>query len=377
MDIGLLSIYITLGFVFLGIFKHDSKVITCFLLLLLFVLFSYEHTDGDYAVYTRVYDEIGKYKNASDYEPLFVLSCKLFNQLNFTFDQMRMFFSLVEIISFYYVAKKCTKNTALVFALFMVYPATLFAELFRSLVGSAIIIWGLHYLLSNDSNRSKWLYLASVILASMFHTSCWMFLIYFLLLVHDRKKLLSIILFCIIIGLVVIQNNAFYSLFSIFAESDRLITKYGSNEGHNMIGMLSELVKLTVVFSVGICAVGVKNANSWFHGSGAMVDTKRSGANILLSRIMDLNLISMLLFIPLFYSSLNDRLLVPVLFYNYVALGCSLYKGEVFKKQFGLIVCVVLLLMKLFIKGEWTQLAFISHFTEGYMIRMVEELFGH
>lgn len=377
MDIGLLSIYITLGFVFLGIYKHDSKVITCILMLLLFILFSYEHTEGDYAVYVRVYDDIGAYLNASNYEPLYVLSCRFFNQLNFTFDQMRAVFSFVEIISFYYVIRKYTKNTALVFAFFIVYPATLFAELFRSLVGTTIIIWGLHYLLTDNSKRRKWLYLASVILASMFHTSCWIFLIYYLLVVQSRKQLIWILLFGILIGIIIIQNDAFFNLFSLFAESERLIEKYGSNVGHNMIGILSELFRLAVVFSICICTVGWKNVNKWFHVTGVKVNTKQSIANTLQYRTIDLNLISILLFIPLYYSSLNDRLLLPLLFYNYVALGSSLNKEGAFKKVYGLIACVVLLLMKLFIKGEWTQLAFISHFTEGYMIRMVEELFGH
>lgn len=54
----LLSILVALVAFMLGILKKDSKIVTFLLLLLIYILFAFEHSEGDYLMYETLFSNI-------------------------------------------------------------------------------------------------------------------------------------------------------------------------------------------------------------------------------------------------------------------------------------------------------------------------------
>jgi len=364
------SILITIGIIFLGLYKHNSKIVTLLLLILLFVFLAFAISEEDYVVYVRTFYELGQYQTAEIYEPLYRISCRIANNLGLNFDGMRAIFSVAELMIFYIVTRRYTENSAFVFALLFIFPITIYAEQFRFLAGMTFIIWGLQYIIKAKSKIDYLKYLCCVICAAMFHATCWAFLIYYLLLVKNRRKLLEIILVIFIAGLIVIQNGSFYSLFSSFWESERLIDKYSETQSHNLVGTAFEIFRLGMVLSMSFIATReslLKKRTSF-----CLSCDKKSAidSNILFERIVDINLVSFLFIIPLFFSGISFRLLQPLLLYNYIAFAIAINRTKGFKKEYAAGITVFMLLFILEFGGEGIRYAFTTHFAEGYMVNM-------
>ena len=92
------SIFILLFFVLLGLFFHKSKIAEYGLLILLFILFAFEKSIGDYEGYLLMYDEIASgVGRANEYEFLYVFACSTAAKMGLTFDQMRYIFCVADV----------------------------------------------------------------------------------------------------------------------------------------------------------------------------------------------------------------------------------------------------------------------------------------
>ena len=86
----LFSFFILLFFVLFGLISHKSKLATIGLLLLLFILFAFEKSIGDYEDYLMKFDEIrAGFGRATEYEILYVLSCSTAAMFGLSFEQIR------------------------------------------------------------------------------------------------------------------------------------------------------------------------------------------------------------------------------------------------------------------------------------------------
>ena len=119
---GLFSIVLTLAFIILGLFRKDSKFITSVLLVLIYVLFAFEHSDGDYEGYLDMFAEITSGLDLI-YEPLYVWSCMLAGNYGLDFDNMRMIISLFEVVILYYVTWRYTKKYSYGIGLIFYFPS--------------------------------------------------------------------------------------------------------------------------------------------------------------------------------------------------------------------------------------------------------------
>lgn len=368
----LFSIILLLSFVLLGLFFHKSKIVGSGLLILLFLLFAFEKSIGDYEEYLLMYDEIGSgVGRANEYEILYVLACSTAAKLGLTFDQMRYIFCIAEVLMIYSVIKRYTKNKALVLALFIIYPALLDAELFRFLFGMTLVIYALPYLL--QGNRKGYIiYFVLVGLAALFHTSCWLFLIYYLLLIRNRRRLITIVVVILLFGTSLNAIDSFFGIMEYLPIREHVIEKYETDSYSNMTGMLFNIVKQMLIFSLGFIAYwGMKSKHNSYDFK--VLGISRENALILNSRIVDLNIISCLMLIPMYLSTSSQRMVHIIVLYNFIAIAnSSLTKKGRFTFLYAFLVAAVLLVFLLFIEGTGTQYALISHFTEGFVINFLD-----
>ena len=94
-------------------------------------------------------------------------------------------------------------------------------------------------------------------------------------------------------------------------------------------------------------------------------------------RILDLNLVSFLILIPISYSSSVQRLIHVVVFFNYIALAnrCAIEKNNINLTIYSAITATLLLLSLLFVESTGAVYAFTSHFTDGYFTNLFSQLF--
>lgn len=369
----LFSIIILLFFILYGLISQKSKVATIGLVLLLYILFAFEKSIGDYEGYLEMFDEIRVgFGRATEYEVLYVLSCSVAAKLGMTFDQMRYAFCIVEIGLIYSVIRKYTKNTALVLSLFFIFPALLDAELFRFLAGMTFVIYALPYLFQN-TRKGYIAYFIFVVLAALYHTSCWLFLVYYLLAIRKRKRLILIVGVTLLLGTTLSAIDSFFGIIEYLPIREHVIEKYETDNYSNLNGVIFDVLKQLLILSLGIVGyMGVKTTKNLIVSNKSNI-TKM--AILLNSRIIDLNIISCLMLIPMYLSTSSQRLVHVIVFYNFIAIANnSLTKRGKFSWLYGFLVSVVLLIFLLYIEGTGTQYALISHFTEGFIINLLNTI---
>ena len=369
----LFSIFILLFFVLFGLISHKSKLATIGLLLLLYILFAFEKSIGDYEGYLEMFDEIRVgFGRATEYEVLYVLSCSAAAKLGMSFDQMRYVFCLVEIILIYSVIRKYTKNTALVLSLFIIFPALLDAELFRFLAGMSLVIYALPYLLQK-SKKGYIIYFIFVVLAALFHTSCWLFLIYFLLAINNRKRLILIVVVTLLAGTSLSAIDSVFGIMQYLPIREHVVEKYETDSYSNMNGIIFDVFKQLLILSLGVVGhMGLKTTKDVVFSKESILT---DNARLLNSSIIDLNIISCLMLIPMYLSTSSQRLVHVIVFFNFIAIANnSLTKRGKYCWLYGFLVSVILLVFLLYIEGTGTQYAFISHFTEGFIINFLDTI---
>lgn len=385
----LFAALITLFFILWGIIKKNSKAAAFGLIVLLYILFSFEKSKGDYLGYQEMFNQISYGSGrALTYEYLYVLLCRTASSLHMTFDTMRKIVCVFELWFLYSTIRKYTSNVAMVLGLFFIFPATLDAELFRWLLGMCIIIYAIQFLLKERGVMDYLVYAALVVIASLVHTSCWIFMIYLLMAMRDRKKLFRLVSIILAIGVAFAGTGLFFRLLSYLPIRTFVIQKYQTGNYANWHGILFAFIKQVVIFSMAVVATGrIK-----FSGGGLIIKkidysavrtSMKEQSNeldirkMLDERILDLNLVSFLILIPLFYSSSVQRLTHVVVFFNYIALAnrCSIDKNNMSHTIYSASVATLLLLSLLFIESTGAVYAFTSHFTEGYFVNLFRQLF--
>lgn len=379
------SSIITVGFIVWGLVRKKSKLVSFALLLLLFVLFAFEKTTGDYQGYLTMYDEISRGSGrALTYEILYVLLCRVGVILGLSFNTLRAYVVILELIFLYSVIKKYTENTAMVLSLFFIFPAMLDAELFRWLLGMCIVIFGIQFILNEKTIRNVVLFCASIAVASMFHTSCWIFLIYLLLMMQDTRRIRRVVIIVLIIGIAFLSTGVFFNLLSHLPIRVYVIEKYQTGNYSNWHGILFDLLKQLLILFMGIVATGrlelfgrkliMRKENQELVLSSNKIKLIKD-ANLLNNQIINLNLVSFLILIPLYYSSSVQRLTHVVVFFNYIALAnrCDNNENAHTHTLFCIAISILLLLSLLFLESEGAVYAFTSHFTEGYFTNLFSQ----
>ena len=395
-----ISVAITIFAILLGLIKTNSRVLSIVLLCLLYLFFAFENTDlpeSDYNKYIDHYEAIGN-GIITPHEPLFHIVCQVGNYFEVSFNFMRGIVCVVEVFIIYGIIRRYTENIALVLTLFIVYPALFDAELFRWLMGMSIVLFAFPYLIEAKSRKDYLKFFILVLLATMGHVSCFVFLIYLLLAINSKKKLTYIVLFIILMGFVLFKVNVVYSLMNYFIINDDINDKYQTGEFSNIFGVLSYTAKLSLVFLICIISLSgekIRIGSNFIEKRNESNDNERSiiskadnhkpgvhqrqfRAQILMDKILCINIISFILVVLSVYTSQVLRLMQVVLFLNYIVLAVSCeynIKDASRKICLALFPIVLLLLNTLFLESEGTLPVYVGHFTNGYIVNLFNTLF--
>ena len=146
-------IYVTTALL-LGLFAKNNNFVNFFLIVALYLLFAFEHSDQDYLNYVSSYNSVGTSAvfELLGYEPSFFLFCIIGTNLSLSFGTARAFVCVLEVLAIVTSVKIFTPQIACVISLFLIFPATADAELFRWLAGMCLVIYAFPYLIRYNRN---------------------------------------------------------------------------------------------------------------------------------------------------------------------------------------------------------------------------------
>lgn len=373
----ILSVVFLLIVVSCGIFWKNSKLLNLLLIVTLYILFAFEHSDQDYMTYVDVYDSVGAGNLFWGYEASFILFCNVGNSYGLTFDAARAILCVVEVLALASTVNVFSNKIAFVFALLLIFPAIAVAELFRWLCGMCITIYAFPYLIRSGNIGDYIIYAVLITIASLVHTSCIFFYIFFLLSIRRKKVLLTIVFVTFTILVVTSQMGFLYSFLKILPIDDHIAEKMDASGQSNIWGVISLAIRECFIFLMGYLVYykqkdiqyrkprmkGLFIFNRFKYGQKSM-------GELLISKIWDINIISIILIGLAIYTPQVQRLFHVLLFYNIVAVAYMSGYRKYRNLKFSAFMCCVLTLILHLSNGSQNIDIAISHFREGFLVNM-------
>lgn len=204
----------------LGLVKKKSKSLTVLMLFVMWLVFGLCTYNGDYPLYSTVYDNIQNFGYWTEFEPLFnvmMFGCSI---LGLNFIQFRMVFGALFLLLLNYTIGKYTVNKAEVLGLYMVFPYLWGISVIRSAFAGILVMLAYHDIIVGKNKKKKfWLLM---ITASLIQFTSIFFVAYYFFRNRKIKPLLIIIVATISIGGVVgYYFGVFYRIASLLTSNYR------------------------------------------------------------------------------------------------------------------------------------------------------------
>ncbi len=361
-------------------FTSNNKSVNLLLVLTLFILLAFEHSDQDYMAYVQSYEAVGSGEVVElwGYEPSFLLFCFLGNNYGLSFDAARAIICVLEVLAIWSTIKVFTNSVACVLALFLIFPATADAELFRWLAGMCVVIYALPYLIRGETVLDYIAYSALVILATTLHTSCLFFLFYNLLCINNRKLLSFLVLIAFIVLFLTAQTGLLYKIIALFPIQETLNDKFQLTGQSNIFGLIALTIREFFILYLGyyVASKSIVAENNGLKHCMRFSFKRTSYSQkemyyLLYNKLYSFNIISILLIVIAIYTPQVQRLFHVLLFINCLAAVC-MYIDKKSKKVLGVaaLCCILTLLLHLG-NGEQNVKIFLSHFKEGFLVNLI------
>lgn len=195
----------------LGIIKRKKKYIYIIFMTFLWLLLWHSISGFDRKNYIIHYNRITGLNKEVRFEigmQMVMLVCK---KMGFSF---QMFLAIYSGIAYFLISKtvlRYSQNPALVSSFYFLFPYLMDSEQLRSMMGMAIMVHGIFFLIEG-SKKGYIKFGISCLLATMFHSSCFVYFLFFFVFLGEKtiKKMVIAIVFFIIIllqwGRTVIQT---------------------------------------------------------------------------------------------------------------------------------------------------------------------------
>ncbi len=215
-----------------GLGKDKSKVAFAGILAFLFITMAFNRGTYDYNNYVIHFYEFSRNLNLR-VEPLFRLIFKGGAIIFKNYDTFKIFLTAVQLCIIYYFIRLHTNSVALVFALYLLYPAYLDGFHTRFFMGSVIVLAAILFYIKKyekTDKRLKWslIYIGLIIVAFLIHNSLGVFLfVPLIFLLHSRTSIshLRLIIYTMVffvILLVLRYSGLLYSTLSSYLAESRL-----------------------------------------------------------------------------------------------------------------------------------------------------------
>lgn len=217
--------------IFLFIDKNKKLRYAAFILLL--ILFCLNTDNADREIYENRLENYEYLTSIT--EPGYFLLMSLFNNLHWDLQLQYVIVGLLYLSSLFYIVSKLSKIPNIVIGYYMMAIFFLDVVQLRATTSLIFVLWAFYKLLTiSDIKRSITLFVTLVIIAALFHSSSLFFLVFVIIKIQRRKKLVTIVTIGFVVLLIAQYSliNYFGSLLSV-ADKIEAISQSDKYEGNN------------------------------------------------------------------------------------------------------------------------------------------------
>ena len=223
---------IFIGLVILSLLFPKSKKIAFLSLIFIFVTFTFVYYEGDLQVYKWIYYDYGGGLSSSTFEPGFTLLMIIFKFLGLPFTAFRAGLAFLYAVLLYWGIKRYTDYLALALTFSIIFPFGTMVVAMRTAIACVILLNGYHYLYDSQQKKGIIKYLIVVSIASLFHYSSLLFLLFlFSRMKFNNKRIFKIILCTVIFSLILNQTNLIYIVVSHITTRAKTLQWLSPGEG--------------------------------------------------------------------------------------------------------------------------------------------------
>lgn len=283
-----------------------------FLFIIMWILFGGNTWNADYASYQYIYSLIGHSHAYVSTEPGFELLSLLAAKIGLNYNGFLIVYSLLGLILITTTLKKYTNKINLVLILYILYPFLLDIVQIRNFMAMCIILYSTKFLITNNK-IDFYKYVIGVILATLFHNSAIFYLIFLLVKIKSKKKIMITTISVVLIG-IIFQTIVPNIIYNFFPEN-----RYDSYFSFNIGIMQKVLLLIYLLINLLITYYSYKRVNKLNSGNEELIDFSEL--------VMKINILIMIVFV---FLSININFIR--LFRNILPLNYILY-SNVFKKN--------------------------------------------
>lgn len=231
-----------------------NKLLLFVVLFFMFIMFAFSYGNADWNIYNNRFDNY--LELSGETEPLFTLTMKTLHLIGFSYRSFLILLSLASLFVIYFITTRLTKFSNLVLALYFIYPFCFDVTMIRFTYASIFVYLAFYFLLSKPKRRVL-LFSLFILLASLIHFACLLFLLFSLLEIipkHKRKAALILMFFVFLVLFVFVGLNLSFltsiSFLNIGQKIQNTLTFAGLNYDNSRI--IKNIFKFLIVYCLQI-----------------------------------------------------------------------------------------------------------------------------
>lgn len=185
-------------------------------------------------------------------EPIFTLTMKTFNMLNFKYEQFLVIISFIILLMYFIIIKKSTKYACFVIAIYFIFPFCMDVCQLRFSMATIFSTLGLYFLLFEKNKRKSILkYIICICIAGLIHFAMFFMLILVIPKLLNIKQTIVITIISIVVLqiLIVVFPNITFLGDSILTQKINFVLDY-SNQKYNIWGQMNTIYRIIVFFAL-------------------------------------------------------------------------------------------------------------------------------
>lgn len=342
------GLFLFLNFIF-ALRKTHSKLLSIITFAFILIMFTGYYNIGnmslDFYGYMSNYNDIGV-GTAPTYnmEIGYVLLMKIGNLIGLNFFIFKIIITIICSLLIIKTISQYTKNYNAICFLYMLYPIIADTERFRNFIALSILIYAIRFLMRN-TNKDKLKYVIFILLASTLHSSMIIYLLFLLVNIANKNRLVkyiavSTIILCFI---AFINHNIMPGLdyISSIFPSEKLLNQLSNvtNYGY-LIPFSLHAINLILIY------ISKRNISNFTLSSYSRNETVTKESFSYINFIFWVNVLSITFFPLYMHSLIFSRLTTDLSLLNFIAYAITI---DSFRKgssiRFGFIVSASIILI--------------------------------
>lgn len=143
-------------------------------------------------------------------------------QYNLSFLQFKFIYVCIIVVLLFLTIRYLTEQRAFCMMLITIYPGWCFSGQIRNTLGAVLVIFALAFLIKSSFRYKKIVYIACVVIATLVHPSCILYLLVIFCLKDNVSMSRKFIVFYLAV-IVLLYSNGIYRIVSLFLHNERVL----------------------------------------------------------------------------------------------------------------------------------------------------------